>query len=403
MPGILEGIRVMDMTVWGVGAGGGAFLADLGADVIHIEQLGVGDPMRESNYFLGVNMKMKGNRQMLVETANRRKRSMALDVKKPEGKQIIYDMVKNSDVFISNMRAESLKKHCLDYETLRRHNEDLIYLHSSGFGSRGPLGKTPLYDLVGMARSGLMSTCGDPDSPLMPLAGLPDSIGSIMVAYGVLAGIIARERWGIGQFIESSQVGGMMAAQFLPLAVNLFGYQEYGGQVRELATNPLYNWYRCKGGRWIALGCIQYDRHWPVFADAVNLGHLKSDPRFENADKARENRKELVAILDHLFSTRTCEEWEKILMKADLVCSRINKMQDLRSDPQLLENEFIVDYDHPELGPVKVYGPSVKYSKTPAETRGAAPGCGQHTDEVLMEFCGYTREKIRELKEKVVI
>ena len=403
MPGILEGIRVVDMTVWGVGAGGGAFLADLGADVIHIEQLGVGDPMRGSNYFLGVNMMMKGNRQMWVESANRRKRGLALDLRKPEGKHIIYDMVKNSDVFISNMRVESLKKHGLDYETLTGHNEKLIYLHSTGFGSKGPLAKTPLYDLVGMARSGLMSACGDPDNPMMPLAGLPDSIGSIMMACGVLAGIVARERWGIGQFIESSQVGGMMAAQFLPLAVNLFGTQEYGGQVREKANNPLYNWYRCKDGRWIAVGCIQYNRHWPIFADTVGLGHLKSDPRFENAHKVRENRKDLIAILDQLFATKTCEEWEKILSEADLICSRINKMQDLRSDPQLLENEFIVDYDHPVLGPVKVYGPSIKYSKTPAETRGAAPDCGQHTEEVLIEVCSYTREMIGELKEKGVI
>lgn len=403
MAGPLEGIMVLDWTQWQMGTVATAMLSDLGASVIHIENRVTGDAGRALNALMWT---LPGGRNAYFEVNNRGKKSITVDLTKEKGKELIYRLVKKSDVFVHNFRQGVPERLKMDYETLCQYNPKLIYAAASGYGPNGPEAGEPAFDYLGQARSGIMTAVGDSDTPPMVITGgIADQMGAIMTAYGVLAALLVRERLGIGQKIDVSHLGSMMTLQGLYLGIWLYLRPEpREGLSRKNTPNPLWNHYQCQDGGWLALGMLQPDRQWPAICKALGIEHLEKDPRYETAEVRRENSEGLIALMDEIFLTRTSEEWMKILKEAgDVICTPVQTIPDLLNDPQVIANDYIINYDHEVLGPVRVRGLPIELSKTPGKVKAEAPEFGQHTEEVLMEIGGYTWEEIAELREKEVI
>lgn len=401
----LEGIRILDWTQWQMGTIASAMLADLGAEVIHIEDRERGDPGRGIRTTRGLGVDLPQGLSAYFEYTNHNKKGITVDLKKNEGKEIIYRLVKNSDVFIHNFRQGVPERLGLDYDILSQYNPKLVYAALSGYGPKGPDAQEPAFDYPGLARSGIMTIAGEPDTPPTGFAGgIADQMGAIMASYGILAALLARERLGIGQKIDVSHLGSMMALEGLTIAMKLFTGQEIPRKNRPKEANPLWNHYKCADGKWIALGMLQADRYWPFVCKALGIEHLEKDPRFENMDRRRENCEELISIMDEIFGTKSSTEWRKRLKEAgDIIFAPVQTISDLVDDPQVWANEYLVEFNHRVLGPIKVLGIPVQFSKTPGVIRPEAPEFGEHTEEVLIEVGGYSWEDIAALKDKEAI
>lgn len=401
----LEGIKILEWAVFQQGPVATLMLSDLGAQVIKIEEKEGGDPGRGVRRILGIVPPiMAGGRTYYFETFNRNKKSLAVDIRKEQGREIIYKLVKDTDVFVRNFRPESATRLGLDYATLSKYNPRLIYASGTGFGLRGPDRGVASYDMAGQARSSLMSQIGEPDMPPMAApVGMCDQASGVILAYGILAALMARERTGVGQEIDTSLLGSAMWLTNLNISYRLLLGQDIPHASRSKAGNALWNYYRCKDDRWLCFAMSQSERYWPDFCRALGVPELEHDPRFEDTEKRLQNCEELVVILDKIFATKTKGEWTKILLeKGDFAFGPVNSIADLVTDPQVVENEYIVDYDHPVLGKVKLLASPVKFSKMSSNPRLPAPELGEHTEEILLET-GYTWEDIARLKEDGVI
>lgn len=402
MPMPLEGIRVIDWTVWQQGSVCSAMLGDLGAEVIKIEERIAGDPGRGLMKMNGIDLTDRPD--FYFEANNRNKKSITLDLKKAPAREIVYRLVARGDVFVHNFRKGVPERLGLNYESLRAHNAKLIYACASGFGPEGPESADRAYDQLGLARSGIMCAVGEPNmDPLGVAGGIADQMGAIGLAYGVLAALMARELHGVGQRVDASQLGSMMMLQGLHLSFALTMGTGMPRVERKAATNPLWNHYRCKDGRWICLGMPQADRYWPEFCRALERPELARDDRFANLLARAQNARAAVAILDEVFASKPLEEWEEILRAGDFVFTAVNQVDQLASDAQAIANHYVEEFDHPTYGRIKVPGIPVTFSETPARLREPAPAFGQHTEEVLIETLGFTWEQIGQLRRDEVI
>lgn len=401
----LEGIRILDWTQWQMGTVASAMLADLGAEVIHIEDRERGDPGRGMRAAGGVGVDLPGGRNAYFEYVNHNKKGIAVNFKVKEGKEIIYRLVRNSDIFVHNFRQGVPERLGLGYDTLSQYNPKLIYAALSGYGPKGPEAQEPAFDYLGLARSGMMTLVGAPDTPPPGFSGgIADQMGAIMAAYGMLAALLARERFGIGQKIDVSHLGSMMALEGLAIAFRLFTARDMPRKNRPKEANPLWNHYLCADGKWIVLGMLQADRYWPTVCKGLGIEQLEKDPRFENMDKRRENSEELISIMDKVFITKSSKEWMKKLKEAgDVVCTPVQTISDLIDDSQVWANEYLIEFDHSALGRMKFMGLPIQFSRTPGAVKPEAPEFGQHTEEVLIEVGGYSWEEIVALKEKEAI
>lgn len=400
----LDGIRVLDWTQWQMGTVATALLADLGADVIHIENRVSGDPGRGVRSGAGPGALPYG-RSAYFESFNRGKRSMTVDLTKNKGRELIYRLVEKSDVFVHNYRQGVPEKLGLDYETLCQYNPKLVYAAASGFGPKGPEAKEPSFDTLGQARSGMMTMVGEPDMPPLQIwLGVADQVGAMMTAYGVVVALLVRERLGIGQKVDASLLGSMIALQGFNVGLGFYSGQEVARPSRKKALNPLFNYYPCKDDKWIMLAMPQSDRYWPTVCKAMGIEHLEKDARFESMEKRRENCEELIAIMDEIFGTQPPREWVKTLKAAgDAICTHVQSVFDLINDPQVRANDYIIECNHEVLGPVKVVGIPIQLSKTPGVVKCEAPEFGQHTEEVLIEIGGYSWEEVGQLRDEEVI
>ena len=401
----LEGVRVIDWTIWQQGPVASALLADLGAEAIKVEERWGGDPGRGLKRVRGISTDLGYGRNFYLENNNRGKKSIAVDLKKDEGKEIIYRLVEKSDVFVQNFRQGVAERLSMDYKTLKKFNERLIYARASGYGPRGPDSASPAFDYLGLARSGIMFAIGEPDMPPLGIVGgVADQMGAVMLAFGIIIALFVRERTGKGQEVDVSHLGSMIYLQQLNVAASLLLGRELPRQSRKEASNPLWNHYRCKDGKWIALAHLQPDRYWGALCKALGIEELEKDPRFENMEARERHARELIEILDRVFAEKTSDEWKKILReKGDFIFEVIQSVSDLKDDPQALENEYIIDYSHPVLGDIKLVGLPFRFSETPGKVRNPAPEFGEHTEEVLINICGYSWDDIERLKAKEVI
>lgn len=403
MPRPLEGIRVIDWTIWQQGPVSSMMLADLGANVIKIEEREKGDPGRGVARASGQDVSSMPN--FYFEAHNRGKRSVTLDLKKPEAREVIYKLVATSDVFIQNFRPGAAKRAGLDYETLRTHNPKLIYASGSGFGKNGPDAERPCMDYLGLARSGIMNAVGGPDDPPMAVQGaIADQMAGTMLSYGVMTALLHRERHGEGQEVDVSLLSAMAWLQGLSVAARLMIGNELPRSKRDSTFNPLWNHYRCADGRWMAFAMAQADRWWSDFAKTVGIPELIDDERFSTMMNRGVNAAALIEILDEAFAKRSSKQWCKDLdAGGDFIFTLVNSVTDLPDDPQVRANNIIAQVEHPNLGPLEMLNLPVTFSQSPSEITSTAPEFGQHTEEVLVEELGYTWDEVAALREKQVI
>jgi len=404
MSGPLDGIRIVDWTIWQQGPVATQMLADLGADVIKIEERERGDPGRGIVAVAGSST-VKGGRNYYFEANNKHKKSIALNLKQPEAREIVHRLAARSDVFVQNFRKGVAQRLGLGYAELAALNPRIIYASASGYGPEGPDSGEPSFDYLGQARSGIMNAIGTGSTaPTYVYGGIADQMGAIMLAYGVLAALFARERTGIGQEVDASHLGSMMALQGLNVVARTIMGKEFPRNTRANAYNPLWNHYRCADDKWISLAMLQPDRYWKNFCEVVGKPELIEDPRFAEAKVRGKNSAAVVAIFDEVFAARPRDEWMRVLKgRGDFIYTIVNSVSDLPDDPQVRANGYVVEYDHPALGNLTLLGMPVKLSATPGEPRGHAPELGEHTELLLTEMLGYSWDDIARLREANVI
>ncbi len=402
---VLEGIRVLDWTIFQQGPVASMLLGDLGADVIKIEERIGGDLGRGILRVTGVSINGEEvERNPYIEACNRNKRSLTVDLKKEKGREIIYKLIQKSDVFIQNFRMGVAERMGMDYETLSKHNPGLIYAHASGWGPKGPDSGDPSADYTGIARSGFMCLAGEPGMDPIPVqGGIADQSGAVMTAFGVLAALLAREKTGTGQKVDTSLLGSMTFLQGLPVVFCTMLDLCDTRSARTDASNPLWNHYKCSDDKWIALSHLSPDKFWPVLCRSMGLEALENDPRFDSMDNRTKNHQKLIEILDKHFLTKKRGEWIKIFKENGVIFAPVNNIKDLTEDPQVIANDYVTEFEHPALGPIRTVGFPIGLSKTPMSIRREAPEFGQHTEEILTEVLDYSWEDVGALRDEEVL
>jgi len=395
----LEGIKVVDLTQHAFGPRAAGFLAEMGADVVKIENAPGGDPARGEDRLR--NIPMEGF-NAYFEQSNRGKRCIAMNLRNEKARQLAYRLVRQSDVFVTNLRVAALERLGMDHDTLSAMNPRLIYAIGTGWGLRGPARDRGAFEATGMAASGLASSILEPQyrPPLCPPAA-GDYTASTFLAYAIMLALFHRERSGEGQMVHVSLLGSMVTIASCCLDVSLVAGQDMFGVPHE-ADGAFYSCYQTRDNRWIQLALVNDERSWAEFCQAAEVEHLIDDHRFNSAEARRDNNAALGAILDELLLSREYSDWVQRLDGCQFPWAPVRHFTELADDPQMLENGYIVSLDDPQAGRVKVAGVTVELSKTPGSVRGKAPEVGQHTEEVMLEL-GYTWDDIVQMKEEGAI
>ncbi|MGQ9572120.1 MAG: CaiB/BaiF CoA transferase family protein [Dehalococcoidia bacterium] len=391
----LEGIRVLDLTIWQQGTYASAMLADLGADVIKIEAPDSPDPGRFLFFRRDIGL------SPFFESHNRGKRSIALNLKHPRGREVFLRLARDADVFLSNLRPGAIERLGLGYEAVSAVNPRIIYALASAWGRKGPDVELGSFDVLAQARGGVMILNGEPDRPPLPVpVPIVDQTGAFLAALGIVVALLHRERTGEGQEVDVSLLGSQLTLQSFNIANYLFGGRIPQRQSRE-GFPPLWNVYMGADGKYFVLGLLA-ERGWPDVCQAIGEPELEHDPRFETDRKRRENGEQLIAHLDEAFARRPAREWVRCFQERDLMVAPVQDYQDVCSDPQVLANGYIEEVERPGYEPVRMVGVGMQFSKTPGRIRRLAPELGEHTREVLLE-CGFGQEEIDKLEGEEVI
>jgi len=393
----LAGLKVIDQTQALAGPYCGMMLGDLGADVIKIERPGVGDQSRQwaPPYI--------GDQSCYYLAVNRNKRGIALNIRSDEGREIIYKLVKDADVFMTNLAtAESLQKYGIDYETLHEINPYLIYASISGYGRTGSRAGQPGYDLVSQAESGTMAITGEVDgTPMRFPTPIADMTCGLFTLVGILAAVNARHTTGKGQFIDSSLQEGQMT-----------WLENYAGEFFADGKDPPrrgnrhpqvvpYEAVQGSDGDWFILG-VGSDNIWHSFCKYVGREELASDERFKTNANRISNYQTLIPTVRDIIRKKSCDDWLNELRQVGVPCGRINTVKEALTDPHVIERGMIIELDHPMLGIVKSLATPVHLSDTPLIYHRHPPILGEHTDEVVREL-GYSQEQIELMHQQGVI
>lgn len=393
----LEKLKVLDLTQVMAGPFCCQVLADMGAVVTKVEPPESGEQSRRS---MGFRMK-KGEDTAAFVAINRNKKSMTLNLKEDEAREIFYRLAREADVVVENYRPEVTKKLGVDYETLREVNPRIIYASVSGFGQTGPYAMRSGYDLIAQGMSGVMSVTGEPDGTPAK-CGIPigDLSAGLFCAFGILTAYIAREETGRGQYIDTSLFEGALAFSIWETA-ELWATgripKPFGSAHR--LTAP-YQALKTRDG-YINVGANN-QRLWARLCNALGPEDLVEDERFATNDNRMKNRTELVEELEKYLVEKNTDEWMEILLEAGIPAGPIYNYKEVFEDPHTLAREMMVEMDHPVEGTVKGLGIPVKLSETPGKIQRAAPLLGEHTEEALIGL-GYSREEIADLRERKVI
>ncbi len=392
----LEGIRVLDFTQYQQGPVSTVMLADWGADVVKLEPRSAGDPGR-----FGVPWGKRGATAgpPYFEAYNRGKRSIAVDLKKEKGREIVYRLAAEADILAQNWRAGVADRLGIGYEAMSRVNPRIIYLSGTGFGLRGPLRTRPGFDSVGQAMGGLMSVNGLAESPEHLVgAAIGDQTGGYLLSWGALLALFDRERTGKGQHVDVSLVGSIIALQGQNLLHHLLTGNVAGrGRGAGASDRVFVGSFRDADGRSFVIHTSDNERTQRVFA----IAGLDEDQRFDTAEKKGQNQGEMIDAFRAVFSTRTRDEWLVLLEAADVPCAPVYDYSEVAAEPQIAANEYIAEIDHPAEGPTRVVGQPIHLSGY-RPTIGIAPLLGQHADEILKEV-GYSEAEVATLREEEVI
>jgi len=398
----LEGIRVLEWGIFHAGPGSTAILGDLGADVVKIEQRGKGDPIRHRGRFGRTSFTLPGDNNLFFEASNRNKKSIAIDLSKQKGKEIVYRLIPKFDVFLTNLRRRTVEKMVMTYPILSGFNPRLIYASVSGHGTKGPDKDRGGFDFQGQARGGLMYSMGEPDMPPLVLHfGLIDQATAIVTSQAIMTALFMRERTGKGQEVQTSILGAALHLAYMNFLNALWLDQDVIRHHR-IDTDPMRNYYCCKDNKWFAITLQPGEQDWTPFCQAIGHPEWEKDPRFDTPEKrAEEHSHELISLLEQLFLTRTRHEWLEVFTEYDLIVCQVNRPVELKNDPQVRAN-YLDEIDHPFLGKIDVPAFPAHFSQARAGTRKTSPRLGENTEEVLREF-GYGELEIEQLKKEEVI
>ena len=401
--GPLSGFRVVEWAHVHLGPGAGMFLSDMGADVIHVETP-AGDAMRHYRTLWGAEFLLDHDRNTFTEDILRNKQSLTVDLRHEEGREIVRRLADDADVFITNYRPQAAVKNGLDHETLLARNPRLVYAHGTSYGLVGPDKDAPGLEMMGLAKGGIMlGSAVAGGEPVYPTMGLNDRLGAIGLLVSILSALVARERTGEGQLVETSLLGWAVNLQSVAISYTANTGNDLRPLPRLEQDDPNYNVYQLKDGSWTALGMtIHPDKYWPILCDALGVFDLVDDPRFATQDARRENHRALIDIYDGVFSTLTWDEWEERIRTYELIACRVNALTDLHEDEQVLANRYLVNLPHPDLGTWWYVPTPIHYSKTPINIRSAAPAVGADTDEILAGL-GYSDSAIADLRARNVV
>ncbi len=369
----LSGLKVLDLTRVLAGPFCTMILADLGAEVIKIERPETGDDSRAFGPFIG-------DESMYFNGINRNKKSVELNLKAEEDREVFMKMAKEADVLVENFRPGSMEKLGFSYEELKKVNPTLIYATSSGFGHSGPYSDRPAYDLIIQALAGTMSITGHPDGPPTKVgSSVADIIAGIYTAVGITSALYYREQKGEGQFVDVSMMDCQVSVLENAIA-RYFATGENPGRIgnRHPSITP-FAMYNTKDSQVIiAAGSAKL---WEDFCRAIGKPELLEDERFKDNRLRTENVEVLEKILEEVFAEKTTREWLDILEGHSIPCAPVNEIEDVVNDPQIKAREMIQEIEHPKLGKVKLPGIPIKFSKTPGKIRKAAPSLGENNKE----------------------
>ncbi len=380
----LAGIKVLDLSRMGPGPFCTMLLADFGAEVIKIEQPGFGI----------IPVDVDEETWAAYYAIDRNKRSITLDFKTTEARRIFHGMARTADVIIEGFRPGVAKRLELDYETARELNPRIIYCSLTGYGQDGPYHDLPGHDINYVSIAGALSAMAIRDGrPAVPLNMLGDYAGGgLQAAFGIVSGLLARDRTGRGQLIDIAMVDGVVS--LLSWEASVFFA---GGGVPKWGETPLTGGvpcgcvYKAKDGGFISLGCFEV-KFWENLCRALEREDL-IPYQFAQGDE----KEDVMAQLEQIFLTKTKEEWFQLLSPKDIPITPVLELDEVFSDPQVVHRQMVVEVNHPKLGKVKQVGIGTKFSETPGEIRNTAPLPGQHTEEILAEL-GYSGGEIARLR-----
>ncbi|MBK9343006.1 MAG: CoA transferase [Dehalococcoidia bacterium] len=384
----LDGIRILDFTRAQQGPFATMLLCDMGAEVIKVEPPG-GEQGRANG--LGPD-----GFSSYFEGHNRGKRSITLDLRVAEAIDIVRRLVPSCDVVVENFRPGVMEAMGLGYESLRLLRPDIILASASAWGRSGPWAERPGYDHVAQALSGVMYEQGDGPggTPQALIGGFADQIGAMLLAFGVSTALVAREREGIGQHIDGSLIGGMVAMQSKQIMEFLRTGKQTGFERRRAAT---YTNYECGDGRHIAIAA-QDQKYWERLCEALDEGWLRDDERFASPFPRARNKDALVGELDRIFRKRPMAEWLEPLAAAGVPHAPVLDYAGMSEHPQYWANEYLVEIETPYLGRLRVPGAPVRMSATPPRVDSAGPILGADTEDILLA-AGYDWDEIAAFKE----
>ena len=391
----LDGIRVLDFSRMMQGPHCSQMLGDMGAEIIKVERVGVGEENRQAKH-----NSVKGVNAFFL-ALNRNKKSITINLKDDRGRDIVYRLAQQSDVVLENFRPGAMKRIGLDYETLSTMNPRIVYCSCSGYGQTGPYRGKAGQDLLAQAMSGMMSITGNTCGP--PVAAgsyVTDAYAASLATLGITTALFARERTGKGQKVEISLLD---AAIHMQCQEATYYLNKSGLPARESPETahslepPPYGTYRTSDKKYVVVS-----GPWSRVCSALEREELESDPRFESPERRRENSSELLEILRGVFSKKPLSDWLERLEKKSVWCAPVYSYDEVFQDPQVKANRLVISFDSLEAGHIKTIGNPIKMSKTPPTYRTPPPSLGEHTESILSEF-GFDREKIKEFRRDGVV
>ena len=391
----LHGVRVIDMTRVLAGPFCTMSLGDMGAEVIKVEEPGKGDDTRgwppfvhgEATYFLSV---------------NRNKKSLTLDLKAPDGQEILRRLLASADVVVENFRPGTMERLGFGYETLERANPRLIYCSISGFGESGPEAHRPGYDLIVQGESGVMDITGFPDGPPVKVGNsIVDLVAGMAAAQGITLALLSRSQTGKGQKVEIGMLDVM--ASLLTYQAGLY-WNAGGRPARRGNEHPSIVPYEVFKAQdvYITLG-VANNSLWDRTCKALDRPDLIKDPRFDTEANRVTNRKVLVPLLNEILGARPADEWLARLDKAGVPAGRIKSVAEVCESAHLRARGMMVSLAHPKAGSIRVMGVPVRLHDTPGGAQAAPPLLGQHTDEVLTKLLRMPRARVEKLRAAGVV
>jgi crotonobetainyl-CoA:carnitine CoA-transferase CaiB-like acyl-CoA transferase len=374
----LAGVRVLDLTSYIAGSYAAMMLADLGADVLKVESL-EGDSFRELPGFFGW---------------NRGKRSLAVDLKTPEGRSIAERLAAESDVAMENMRPGVADRLGVGADRLRALNPRLVYCSVTAFGSSGPYRDRPGFDPLLQALGGAMALQGGDGPPQFLRMAVTDYYTAALAAQAVLAALVARGRTGEGQHVKTSLLHGVLALQSGDIVA-------YPGKPPRFRETPTYRLYQASDGEWFFLACGNQS-FWAKLCKALNREDLTDDPRFASWRLRGENRAALAPLLEETFRSRPRPEWLALLALHDIPAAPVQTLEEFLRDPVVHHHGMVREYAHPEVGRLRLMGQPLAFSDTPTADPGPPPTLGQHTDDTLKTL-GYSPDSIANLRSRAIV